>query len=65
MFQLSYLDGFLIEFMSFFDKKNNKDLLSEGGDFFLTFLKQQIIKWHTLKINCDYREGDNEILRTK
>ncbi|MCI5119739.1 MAG: hypothetical protein D3908_00795 [Candidatus Electrothrix sp. AUS4] len=37
-------DGFLIEIMSFFDKKDNRRLEKGRCDFFLTFVKQQIIK---------------------
>ncbi|MCI5219345.1 MAG: hypothetical protein D3914_09180 [Candidatus Electrothrix sp. LOE2] len=42
--QSSIFDSFLIEFMSFFDKKHNRDLRRTYVDFFLTFVKQQIIK---------------------
>ncbi|MCI5114517.1 MAG: hypothetical protein D3921_09710 [Candidatus Electrothrix sp. AW1] len=36
--------SFLIEFMSFFDKNDYRDLQRSSVDFSLTFFKQQIIK---------------------
>lgn len=41
---LNVSEGFLIESMSFFDKKHNRQLGGAGEDFSLTFIKQQIIK---------------------
>ena len=50
MCRLSFYDGLLMEFMSFFDKKDNRHLERGEEDFSLTFVKQQIIKGLTLEI---------------
>ncbi|CAK8711185.1 hypothetical protein GKODMF_02745 [Candidatus Electrothrix gigas] len=41
---MNFFYSFLIEFMSFFDKNDYRDLQRSSVDFSLTFFKQQIIK---------------------